>query len=74
MMAAPRATVGSVDALNRLTACPACGSKDLTPAGSLAGVADVLALSSMSVPVGTSKALPPVRKCKTCGWAVEATA
>ena len=70
-MGATRATVSSVDALNRLTACPACGSHDLTPAGSLAGLVDVMSIASLSIPIGTSKAMPPARKCKSCGWTVE---
>ena len=55
----------------RMTTCPACGGADLTPLGSLAGLADVLAVAALSVPVGASKAMPPQRKCLSCGWAVE---
>lgn len=73
-MGATRATVKSVDALNGLTACPSCGSHDLTPAGSLAGLVDVLSIASSTIPIGTSKAMSPARKCRLCGWTVEVTA
>lgn len=68
---ATRATVSSVAALNRLTACPSCGSQHLSPAGSWAGLADVAAIASLTIPIGSSKAMPPTRKCKSCGWTVE---
>jgi hypothetical protein len=65
-MAATRAKVSSLEALNRLTACPRCGSSDLTPAAPSNDLLDSLAELSRGK-MGRS----PMRKCTACGWLAE---
>ncbi len=70
-MALTRATAKPVGTSNRPAACPSCGSEDVTPAGSLAGLFDAMTLASLAIPVGTNKAMPARRKCKACDWVSE---